>query len=186
MEGQIFYHPVNYEEKRAPSGFLEDILFRCRFSNIGEEAVGDLACDGTQKPAAELGDLAACIAANNVGEDCGAAILVKPHIGYAVGEACNGAFAMAGNRVGFRRSHIGKFQHSMKADLKNAETYFQCGADFGFGNALYAIATGNAGFQCFNIVQRIPNGLPRRCNPFFSGKIDPCFTPTCIVLNGRI
>ncbi len=44
----------------------------------------------------------------------------------------------------------------MKADLKNAETYFQCGADFGFGNALYAIATGNAGFQCFNIVQRIP------------------------------
>ena len=80
-----------------------------------EEHVRHLLAGGVDQAGAELGDLAADLGIDDVGQQGARAVIGRLHIGAALGEAGDAALALAGDTVGVGRIEVGQLNLAVEA-----------------------------------------------------------------------
>src|ERR1035437_4456170 len=120
---------------------------------ILEKVVGDLLGRTVDQALAELGELAADLRLDIVGEQGAAVLFGQRDRGAALGEAGDPTVALARNLVTVGRVEIGQVHLAFEARFHRA--YFGDGnrLQFGDGDLVELLAAGDAGFQHLGIVE---------------------------------
>src|SRR5437764_11370693 len=125
-----------------------------------EEIIGHLARRPVDQARADLRQLAADLRLDAVAQDSLVALVFERDFGAAFGETGDPALTLAGDRVALRRVQIGERHFAREMGRDRADLGPDLGGEFGVGRLLDALASRDALFQSFGVVELLPDRLP--------------------------
>src|SRR5712675_2192290 len=135
---------------------------RDRGGEFGEEIIRHFLGGARDEPLAELGELAADLGLDIVGEQRAAVLGLQRDDGAAFGEARDAALALAGNLVAVGRIEVGEMHLTFPLRLDGPDLGDRNRLEFGVGGLVELLATGDAGLQHLGVIELGPDRLARR------------------------
>src|ERR1700682_2135866 len=133
-----------------------------RLGEIREKLIGQFLGRTVDQPLAELGELAADLSLDVVGQQSAALLFSQCHRRATLGEAGDTALALAGNLVTIRRVEIAQRDPALEAGRHRPDLHLGDRAETIVVGFLQFLASGDASLEHCRIVQFSPYGLTRR------------------------
>src|SRR5690606_1340340 len=138
---------------------------------VAEELLGQLARGAVNEPRADLGQLAADLGLDLVGQARAGAVLDELDLGPALGEAGGAALALARDGVAVRRIQIAQLDRAVEGGVDRTDLGPNPGRELRVGDLLDRLAAGYRLLQDLGIVQGGPDLRPGRRNQVFAGHL---------------
>src|SRR5215467_264813 len=152
---QLNSEPATLRRSRPQSSAR---LRHCR-GEFREEVVGGLLRRAVDEALAELGELAADLRLDVIGQQRAAVLVGERHLGAAFGKAGDAALAFAGDAVAVRRIEVGEPDLAFPARLDRTDLDRGHGLKLAVGNLVELLAAGDAALEHLGVVELRPHHL---------------------------
>src|SRR5690606_32418175 len=148
-----------------------------QFVEFRKKLACELFCRPVDEARADLRHLAADGGIDVIVEERSVRRVAEADIGASLAKSCSAALALTGNCIAVGRIDIAERDLAFETGGDRADLDFHRRRKFGVAQLFNGLATGNAFFKDFRVIESVPDLIARGNDKFFAGHLHE-LTPT--------